>query len=194
MQDDTPGLDHVAPMRHAQCHPRVLLDEQDRRPLAVDVLDDAEDRLDEDRRQAHRGLVEQEQLRSRHQRATDCEHLLLAARKRATFLGETLAQPREQREDALEIGRDPVAVATREGAELEVLEHAHAGEDVTALRRLCDAQPDDAVGGQRVDARAVEGHAATPGPDEAEDRAQGRRLPGAVAADERDDLAALDRQ
>jgi hypothetical protein len=38
----------IAAVRRAEGHPRVLLHEQDGRPLAVDVLDDPEDRLDED--------------------------------------------------------------------------------------------------------------------------------------------------
>ena len=41
--------------------------------------------------------------------------------------------------------------------ELEVLEHGHAGEDPPALGRLRDAQPHDAIGGQALDALAVEG-------------------------------------
>src|SRR5205814_3027304 len=53
VQHDAPGLDDVAPVRHAERHPRVLLHEQDRRPLTVDLLDDAEDRVDEDGREAH---------------------------------------------------------------------------------------------------------------------------------------------
>ena len=51
--------------------------------LLVDRLDDVEDLLDEGRREAHRGLVHAQELRSGHQRAPHGDHLLLAARKRA---------------------------------------------------------------------------------------------------------------
>src|SRR5262249_9175978 len=71
LQHDAPGLDHVASVGDLQRHPRVLLDEQDRRALAVDVLHDAEDRLHQDRREPHRRLVEQQQARPRHQRPAD---------------------------------------------------------------------------------------------------------------------------
>ena len=50
--------------------------------------DQVEDRLDDLRREAERGLVEQQELRLGHERAGDGEHLLLAARQRA---GELLA-------------------------------------------------------------------------------------------------------
>src|SRR5204863_7466099 len=50
-EDDAPRLEHVAAVRRVERHQRVLLDEQDRRPLLVDLLDDVEDSLDEDRRE-----------------------------------------------------------------------------------------------------------------------------------------------
>src|SRR5690606_41537472 len=45
-----------------------------------------EDLLDDERGEPQRRLVEQEQLRPRHQRAADRQHLLLAARQRAAAL------------------------------------------------------------------------------------------------------------
>src|SRR5687768_15132716 len=50
----------VATVCNGQGHGRVLLDEQDRRALAVDGIDGGEDLLDEHGRQAHAGLVQQE--------------------------------------------------------------------------------------------------------------------------------------
>src|SRR5215217_1367604 len=47
----------------------VLLDQQDRKPGALELGDHREDALDDGRRQAERRLVEQEQARARHQRA-----------------------------------------------------------------------------------------------------------------------------
>ena len=87
-------------MRDVERHERVLLHEQDRRALGVDVGDDLEDLLDEDRREAERRLVEEEQLRAGHERATDGEHLLLAARQGAALLCRPLAKPREEVEHA----------------------------------------------------------------------------------------------
>ena len=55
-----------------------------------------EDFLDHARREAKRRLIEQQQLRVRHQGAADGEHLLLAAGERAGDLTEPLLQAREQ--------------------------------------------------------------------------------------------------
>ena len=91
-------------MRDAERHRGILLDDEDRRALLVDRADDVEHLVDEHRRQAHRRLVHQQQLRPRHQRAADRDHLLLAARQRAGILVEPLLDAREQCEDALIVG------------------------------------------------------------------------------------------
>src|SRR3712207_8657887 len=46
-------------------------------------------RSDDHRRQAERGLVEEQQLRLGHERAADGEHLLLAAGHRAALLARS---------------------------------------------------------------------------------------------------------
>src|SRR5215207_8477426 len=60
--DDGARLEDVAAGGDLERHVRVLLDEEDRGALLVYLLDDVEDPLDEHGRQAHRGLVQQEQL------------------------------------------------------------------------------------------------------------------------------------
>src|SRR4029079_2040659 len=55
---DLSCLHHVAAACHVQRHQSVLLYKQDRNSPGVDLADDLEDPLDEDRRQAHRRLVE----------------------------------------------------------------------------------------------------------------------------------------
>ena len=67
---------------------------------------------------------------------------------RAGTLLLALAQPREQVEDPLHVARDGVAVVALEGAELEVLVHRHAPEDLAPLRALRDAEPHDLVTGR----------------------------------------------
>jgi len=54
----------------AERHIGVLLDDEDRRALAVDVLDDVEDLIDEVGCQAHRRFIHAQQLGSTHQCAT----------------------------------------------------------------------------------------------------------------------------
>ena len=94
-------------------------------PCSLIVLMIVEDLLDEDRREAHRRLVEEEDLRRGHQRPADRQHLLLAARQGAGLLRLALAEPREQAVDPLEVGGDGRLVAAREGAHLEVLVDGH---------------------------------------------------------------------
>jgi hypothetical protein len=59
--------------------PGVLLDQQHGCPRLVDLLQHAEDVAHEQRRQAHRGLVQQHQPAARHQRPRHRQHLLLAS-------------------------------------------------------------------------------------------------------------------
>ena len=186
---DRAGLEHVASVGDVEGHQRVLLDEQDRRALLVDLDDDLEDLLDEDRGQPHRRLVEQQERRMRHQRTADRAHLLLAARHRPGLLRLPLGQAREQMEDALEILLQPALVLALERAHLEVLEHGHPREQLPPLGRLGDAAGDDVVRGVVGDVLAAEPDLAAARVVEPVDRAQGRRLARAVGAEQRDDLA-----
>ena len=67
-------------------------------PSALMRLDQREQLLDQQRREAERRLVEDEQLRLGHQAAADREHLLLAAGQRAGALALPFGEPREDRE------------------------------------------------------------------------------------------------
>ena len=78
-----------------------LLDDQDRQPLAGDRADDLVEVLDDERREAHRELVEQQHLRVGRHGAGHREHLLLAARQRARELLAPLSEAREPGERAL---------------------------------------------------------------------------------------------
>ena len=55
-----------------------------------------EDLVDDDGREAERRLVEEQQAGSRHERAPDGQHLLLAAREAAGPLAGPVGQAREQ--------------------------------------------------------------------------------------------------
>jgi hypothetical protein len=57
----------------------MLLDDQRRVAVGAQLPDPDLDLLHEARRKAFRGLVHQDQVRVRHERAADREHLLLAA-------------------------------------------------------------------------------------------------------------------
>ncbi len=68
----------------------------DRHPAFSELQHDLEDLVDDDRREAERGFVEEQKLRAAHQRAADGHHLLLAARQPARRLVTPLAEDREQ--------------------------------------------------------------------------------------------------
>ena len=70
----------------------------------------------------------------------------------------------------------------------------HPAEHATALGRLADAHLDDLVRAAVVDPLAAELDLALAGAELAGDRPQRRRLAGPVRADERDDLALVDRE
>src|SRR6266511_2361682 len=193
---DRAGLEHVASVGDVEGHQGVLLDEEDRRPLRVDLADDLEDPLDEDRREPHRRLVQQEELRVGHQRAADRHHLLLAARERPGALGLPLGQAREELVDAVEVladGLPVVAVGALERPHQQVLEHAHPRKEPTAFRRLRDAALDDVVRRVGRDVLALEADPPAARVVEAVDRPQCRRLAGTVRSDQRHDLALADR-
>ena len=106
------------------------------------------------RRQAKRGLVEQQQARAAHQRAADREHLLLAAGKAVCLLAAALAEAREVAVDAVDVALH-VAIAADVGAQAQVLHHRELHEQLAALRDVRDAQGDDLLRGAAVDAVAM---------------------------------------
>ena len=181
-------------MGHAEGHEGVLLDDQDGRSLRVDVADHLEDLLDQDRGKAHRRLVEEQQLRVGHQGAPDRQHLLLATGQRPAGLARPLAKPREEREDALEVPLELDLVGPRVGTHLEVLEDGHPAEDAPTLGRVAHAPPHEPVGRHVRDVVPVEGERPGPGVHEAAEGAEGRRLAGAVGAQQGDDLTLVDLQ
>src|SRR2546423_201146 len=134
---DAADLEHVRIRGELQRDVRVLLDDEHRHALAlVQLLDDPEDLGHEQWREAERGLVEQQKPRPLHERASEREHLLLAAAERARLLALALLEPRE-------VGADPGEVvlqvaAARVRAELQVLPHAQLGESAAALRHVRD--------------------------------------------------------
>ena len=68
-----------------------------------------EDLLGQDRREAHRRLVEEQDRRARHERAAHGQHLLLATRQRSGLLAAPLLQAREEVEDARDVVVDLLA-------------------------------------------------------------------------------------
>ena len=122
LQHQAAVFQHVAAVGDLQRAVGVLLDQEHRHALAADGLDDLEDLGNDQRRQAQRGFVQQQQARLAHQRAADGQHLLLAARHGAGALAGTVAQAREQLEHVFDAGLD-LTLAQEEAAHLQVLGH-----------------------------------------------------------------------
>src|SRR5438105_7631402 len=72
-------LHDVHAVRYSQRERYVLLDEQDGHALPVQHADDVADLRDHARHETFRRLVQQDDARLQHHRASDGQHLLLAA-------------------------------------------------------------------------------------------------------------------
>src|SRR5689334_5943372 len=150
---------------------RVLLGEQHRGAARADAPDRGEHLSCEERREAERRLVEHEQPRRAHQRATDAEHLLLAAAQRPGELALALLELREERVD---LGEPPAALGTRPqpGADQQVLEHRESWKDATAFRHDADTERDDGLGPQALERSPFERYFAARERHDAEERLQ----------------------
>src|SRR5215813_11002208 len=98
VEHDAAVLHHVTVVGDRQRDRGALLDQQDGDvELSPDLAETLRQFLDHDRRKAERQLVDQEQLRSAHQRAAERQHLPLAARQQA---GHAAAQVGEAGKEA----------------------------------------------------------------------------------------------
>ncbi len=190
-QHDRADLEHVALRGPLQRGLGVLLDEQDRGALLLQGGHGRHDPLHHQRRQAHRRLVEHEQLGPAHHRPTHGQHLLLATGEGAGRLGAALLEDREEREGRVEVGVDALVLAG-ERTQAQVLLHGEPREDPPTLGGVRQTELDDVVGGDRGEVLALEGDRAGHRAQQARDGAQGGRLAGTVGADQRDDVALVD--
>src|SRR5262249_35614508 len=86
---DAPSVHHVMTVRDRGGEFQILLHEQDGEALGLQPADGGPDLLDDDRRQALGGLVEEEQSSAGAEDPADGEHLLLTARE----LGPLTVEP-----------------------------------------------------------------------------------------------------
>ena len=185
------GFDDIGAVGHRQRRVGVLLDQQNRRALALQLGDRLIDLAHQHRRQPHARLIEQQQARMGHQGAGQSEHLLLTAGKMAGGLMAAGLEHRKQLHHAHDVGVHAVA-APAIGAEPQIVLDAERGEDLPALGHLDDAEPDPFIGREGADVGAPEGQRAAAHPLHPRDGAQQRALAGAVGADQGDGLALAD--
>ena len=177
-------------VRHAEGEREILLDEQDREPLALEILDDPADLADQEWRQALGGLVHQQELRVGHQRAGDGQHLLLATRQLARAVGAALAQARKEIQHALDRPGPTVALDGHH----QILHDRQRREDPAPLRHQTEPERHGPVRGPGGDVPVLEEDLPAPWPREADDGSDEGGLAHAVPAEDAHDLAALHAQ
>ena len=181
-------------MGSGQLHVGVLFNYEHRCAWLVELPDELEDLADELRCQPHGRLVKEQKFRIGHQGPADRQHLLFAAGHGATVLLDPFLKSGEQVKYALEILRHSGPVLSAEGSHVQVFHHGHARKNSAPLRSLRDAayNPDmglhlgDVLTGKR---NFAGGRIKDPG-----DCPHSGRLAGSVRADQRHNLAFVDRK
>src|ERR1019366_4275382 len=183
---DPPGLEEIDAIGQIERDRGVLLDQQNAHVLVgVDVAHDPVELFDDERREPERRLVEEHELRARHERSPDGEHLLLAARERARLLPAPLRERRKVLVDALEERLEGAAIARAAAAarpEAEVLLRREVGERAAPLGHVRDPEARHICRGQAIDPCPVEDDGALSS-DHPADGAKQRRLAGSVGAE-----------
>src|SRR2546425_12922200 len=183
--DDASVLHHVVTVGDRGREAEILLDEEDGEALRLEAPDRRADLLDDHRREAFRGLVQEQQARAGSEDAPDREHLLLAAGQLGALGPEALAQVGEQVEDR------PAAEPARAdlGRQHEIFLDAEAREDPALLGAERDAEPRDEVRGETDQLGGAEADRAPAPLDDPHHGLERGRLAGAVPAEQRHDLA-----
>ena len=149
-------------MRHGQRQRRVLLHQQHGyTALGVDAHDDGKNLFHQFGRESERGLIEQDQLGLRNQRAANRQHLLLATRE---VTGQTLAalvQARKIGIDQIEVRFDTAAACQRVAGGDQVFFDRQVLKNAPAFHHMAQALTHQLLRLQRRGGLAVEADAAT---------------------------------
>jgi hypothetical protein len=163
-----------------QAGPGVLLHEQDRGAVGVDLPDRVEHGPQHLRREPHRRLVEQQQPGLEHQRAGELDQPLLAARQAARLLPRPAGDLREQVEDRRDPPRRQRPVGQDVAAELDVLPDRHVAEQAVVLRHLDDPEAQHLARRLADEVLPVQGDRPEPRPQQPADRCHQRGFARAV--------------
>ena len=168
---------------------RVLLDDDHgHAALREQIADHVHQFLHDDRREPLHRLVQQQQARIDHQRAADREHLLLAARQLVAEVAAPLGETRKH----LVHARDVPVPGPRHGR--QVLLDRERREHEPLLRHPAQARLAAAIGRQRGEVLAAPAHRAAAHAREPHQRDQQRRLAHAVAPEQREAVAFVQRE
>ena len=158
-----------------------------------ELLDDLEHPRDDDRSQAKRRLVHQQQAGPTKKRPRDRHLLLLAAGQQAGLLVRALPDHREQVAVLADV-RLELICAQRRCAKAQILAHRHVLKEPASLGNERDPGTHDRFRGQRPDVACSELDAAAAARGKPDDRLQRARLAGSVCTEQRDDLAGADHE
>ena len=114
-----------------------------REAVCVHLAQHAENALDDQRRKAERGFIENQQTRLRDERAADRQHLLLAAGEHAGALMAALLQDREILIHPIKSRVEGAARAPAISAELQIIFDREIRKQHAPLGHLDDAEVDD---------------------------------------------------
>ena len=190
---DLAALHEIRPVGDRERDVHALLHQHHGHAIARHPLHNRQQLADDHRCQPERQLVDQQNLRPHDEAHGEGQHLLLAAGQVCRRGVESFAEDRECLEGlgdrCLDAGR--VAPVGPSG-QFEVLLHGQRTEHALAAGHLHDAERGDLVRWGVRDVPPVEHDRAAVGLDHTADRLQQRRLPGAVGAEQGDDLALLE--
>src|SRR5581483_419741 len=187
--DDRSHLDDVHDVGDVADVGEVLLDEQDRRPLSVDVPDRRVHALDRDGSQTEGGFVDQQDRGLSHQAAPEPDQSTLTAGKRPGALAGSFSEPRDEAVDVFESGVPLPPGPGQEGTHQQVLLDGHVGEQQVALWDVDHAEGCEVLSTAAVDAFARKPHLSSPTLDQPGDGAKQRGLAVSVRPDDHDRLA-----
>src|SRR5712691_11241795 len=133
VQREPSHLEHQRAVRVFERAAHILLDHQDGGARVRESAQQLEHFLADLRRQADRGLVDQEDARLEQERAADLELLLLATGERRGLAAEALADARKESQNLLDALAQQRLAGKRDAAELQVVQHRERSEQVAAL-------------------------------------------------------------
>ena len=186
LEPDPAVLEHVAAVGDGERERHLLLGDQESHALLLESFERLECDLGDLRGETGRRLVEHEQPRPRHQRATHRQHLLLPAAQGSCLLALSLPQARKEVVDELERrGIRPPRV----GTEVEIALQGHRREEMPLGGHVRDPSARYAVGGTPRQVLPVEDDSTGHRRKQPGDRPEERRLARAVRADDHHRLA-----
>ena len=112
-----------------------MLHHEDGRPLGSDGLEGLKNILNDQRSQTQGGFIQQQNLRVRHQRPANGQHLLLTAGEGSRLLAPPLPQNGKQFLHSIHVFLILLGTFDAIGSGLEVFLHGQSGKDQPALRR-----------------------------------------------------------